>query len=764
MNKLLLFILFLAQATFMKAQCFDPLSSPAATSWQLVGFSTMEQGWLIAEDAQVWRTANTGNTWQSQDPRTQVGLNDLSVLDGNRAWLVGDRGIIRQTSDGGNTWRQQFSPLGGNWETVAFANAQLGLVAGECGGLMWTDNGGDSWQLANMNTAVTIHALVWVNDQIAIAAGENGFLARSTNAGVSWVQLGGVGSSNHKVLAAKGVDVWLSGDGGTYYSGNAGQSWVFRSNLSFNSLAAVEGGQAIGCTPNGVLHYTLDTFNWPVVSSFSGSATAVELLTSTEGYVAGAGGELWRITWLAGINISVEPADCVGETAVLTGSTIEGGAIYTWTTPTGTTINGPVATVVPTGSGTYTYTVQLNGCQETVSTFLNPSPLPTLELGGNITLCEGESTLLTPQTNGMTYLWSTGSMAPQILVSDPGQYSLTVTNAAGCQSTDAIVVQSLPVGAAEVNLSICEGESVNVLGQTFNADNPSGQVVLPNGAANGCDSLVSVMLDILPVETLMADTLVCETDLPFTFEGVDIAGAGVYNIEQVAPNGCDQLLLFTVEVEAVPVSEENVAICEGETYLWDGDEYTETGTYEQTIATSTGCDSIARLNLEVYPTPSIMISDTLSDDGTGNGQITVVVNSGTPPYQYEWSNGAIGPVNDNLTGGTYSLTVTDANGCTDMITIELPTLTSSQAISNDFAFEVWPNPTEGTFTVLLPSGLLGKNLRLELYDSQGRQVEQWQAVPGRNTWSTTQPSGLYWLRLSSEQSVLGHKKLIIVKD
>src|SRR5690606_25106452 len=46
------------------------------------------------------------------------------------------------------------------------------------------------------------------------------------------------------------------------------------------------------------------------------------------------------------------------------------------------------------------------------------------------------------------------------------------------------------------------------------------------------------------------------------------------------------------------------------------------------------------------------------------GSITVTINGGTAPYSYNWSNGSINPMADNLVAGTYMLKVTDANGCT----------------------------------------------------------------------------------------------------
>lgn len=763
MKKLALFILFFAPVLLLRAQCFEQLPSPASTPWLLMDFSPTGQGWLASNSQPIWHTTNNGATWTSQDPRTQVRLNAIDAVDGEHAWLVGDRGVIRHTDNGGATWRQQFSPLGSDWHALAFANTQLGLVAGECGGLMRSANGGTTWEWANANTTNSIYALVWTDSQVAIAAGANGLLRRSTDGGLSWSAVGGTGSGNHRVLAANGTEVWVSGEGGTYYSADAGQSWSFASNLNFKSLAAVRQGHAIGCVEDGTLHYTENAVDWTAVASFDGSAAAVDFISPARGYVAGADGRVWRITWFGAIDINVQPAECVGNTAVLAGSTVDNDAAYTWTLPGGEEITGTTIAVVPTGEAEYIYTVELGNCQEQRAVLLSPSPLPEVSIGGVTSLCAGESTLLSANTTAANYEWSTGASSPQLAVSEAGVYSLTATNAAGCQAADTVVVEALPIDTATAQFTVCEGESVEIFGQTFSSANPTGYALLPNGASNGCDSVVFVALDVILSDTLRLDTLVCETDLPFQYEGTEVDGGGLYTIEQGTSGGCSDWLLLDVEVEVQPVSEISAAICEGETYPWNGMELSQPGSYELLILLNEGCDSLARLDLTVYPAPEVVILDSLPDDGSGNGQIVAGVNNGTPPFTFSWSNGSNEAVNDNLSAGEYRLTVTDANGCTDSLTIELPRVTSTRKVRSTLQVNVWPNPTPGHFTVELPTTYLAQSARLELYSSNGKKVGNWNIRPGYNQITTSQPAGLYWLRLVDEKAVRARRKLVISK-
>lgn len=761
MKQLAFFLLLSVQAVWLHAQCFEPLPSPASTSWSLMAFSPTGQGWLAGSSQPLWHTTNNGATWEPQDPRTQVGLNAIDAVAGEHAWLVGDRGVIRHTDNGGATWRQQFSPLGGDWHAVAFANAQLGLVAGACGGLMRTTNGGAAWEWVNANTTNSIRALVWIDGQIAIAAGADGLLLRSTDGGLSWSAVVGTGNGDHRVLAANGTEVWVSGGGGTYYSADAGESWSFVSTLNFKSLEAPRDGHAIGCTDAGTLYYTENATDWGTAPAFNGTATALDFVSPAQGYVGGADGQIWRITWLGAITVDILPANCVGDTALLMGNTVDNDAAYTWTLPSGEEVTGTTLFVVPTGETEYIYTVELGNCQEENSVVLSPSPLPEVNIEGATSFCVGESTLLSVNTTAATYEWSSGASSPQLSVSEAGVYSLTATNADGCQAADTVVVEALPIDTATAQFTVCEGESVEVFGQTFSAANPTGYAISPNGASNGCDSLVFVTLNVIASDTLRLDTLVCETDLPFQFEGTEVDGGGLYPIEQSTSGGCSDWLLLNVAVEAQPISEVSAAICEGATYPWNGMELSQPGVYELLVLLNEGCDSLARLDLTVYPAPEVGVLDSLPDDGSGNGQIVAGVNNGTPPFTFNWSNGSNDAVNDNLAAGEYRLTVTDANGCTDSLTVELPSTTSTRTFHPTLQVNVWPNPTPGSFTLELPAIDLGRSARMELYSSNGKQVGNWSVGPGQNRIATTLPDGLYWLRLVDEKAVRAQRKLII---
>ncbi len=89
------------------------------------------------------------------------------------------------------------------------------------------------------------------------------------------------------------------------------------------------------------------------------------------------------------------------------------------------------------------------------------------------------------------------------------------------------------------------------------------------------------------------------------------------------------------------------------------------GTYSVVITSEQGDQQ--ELAATIVEPQLLSISKTVamvSCTGNNDGSIQLAVSGGTPPYSYAWSNGGDGPIVSNLPGGEYSVTVTDAKGCT----------------------------------------------------------------------------------------------------
>lgn len=104
------------------------------------------------------------------------------------------------------------------------------------------------------------------------------------------------------------------------------------------------------------------------------------------------------------------------------------------------------------------------------------------------------------------------------------------------------------------------------------------------------------------------------------------------------------------------------------------------GTYTVTITDSNGCLGSASVTISAPPALNVTVGSTTaaSCNGVSNGSATSVASGGTSPYTYAWSSPSVGASATSLAAGTYTVTATDANGCTETASA---TITEPAAIS-----------------------------------------------------------------------------------
>jgi uncharacterized repeat protein (TIGR03803 family) len=152
------------------------------------------------------------------------------------------------------------------------------------------------------------------------------------------------------------------------------------------------------------------------------------------------------------------------------------------------------------------------------------------------------------------------------------------------------------------------------------------------------------------------------------------------------------------------------------------------------------------------------------DNGTGTGTATAnATGNGPTPYTYMWAPG--GQTNATATGlieGTYTVTVTSANGCQTWSTVEVGSTLGVNNISANTGITVYPNPNNGSFTVAL-SGTTDKST-VEVYNTLGQQVYTHSLVSGNNILDMNAAGGVYMYRvISNDGSLIGQGKLVIQK-
>ena len=261
-----------------------------------------------------------------------------------------------------------------------------------------------------------------------------------------------------------------------------------------------------------------------------------------------------------------------------------------------------------------------------------------------------------------------------------GLYNITLPNVNGCDSIVTLDLTVLPeVEETIESATICYGETFTWNG-IAHTENGVYSITLPN--INGCDSIVTLDLTVLPeVEIYEDEVTLCYGEAYEWVDGNSYTEAGTYEIITKNFLGCDSLIeRLTILVSPAPIyREETATICYGEYYDWIDGYYDETGVYETTIHNEYGCDSIiATLHLTVLPE----VPETVIEKSIYDGE------------EYTWYDDVY------TEEGEYSITLQDINGCDSVVTLLLtvkPIYEDEwallQAIRDDLVQNnAWPTP------------------------------------------------------------------------
>jgi hypothetical protein len=88
------------------------------------------------------------------------------------------------------------------------------------------------------------------------------------------------------------------------------------------------------------------------------------------------------------------------------------------------------------------------------------------------------------------------------------------------------------------------------------------------------------------------------------------------------------------------------------------------GTYTVTVTDANNCTATTSATITQPTAIALSVTPANSTCGSANGSINLTVSGGTPSYTYAWSNSSTIQDPTGLMAGTYTVTVTDANGCT----------------------------------------------------------------------------------------------------
>ena len=367
------------------------------------------------------------------------------------------------------------------------------------------------------------------------------------------------------------------------------------------------------------------------------------------------------------VDISSNDTICNGDTAMLMASA--GFASYSWST------GDTTATIQVTTAGTYTVTAtDANGCTSVASgtVVVNSLPVPAIASSTNVS-CNGlsDGSATASATSGQSpymYLWSSGGTSATETGLAAGTYSVTVTDANGCSDTTSVTITepaALSVSIASSSDVLCNGGNTGTATAAATGGTMAYNYLWSTGSTGATES--ALVAGTHTVTVTDANGCTATTTVSISEPAALLATAST--TANVSCNGlADGSASSSASGGTMPY-----------TYAWSsgGTSAAETGlaagTYTVTITDANGCTTSANATVTEPTALTATITSQTNVDCNGNstGSATVTASGGTTAYNYLWSSGGTAAAESNLAAGTYTVTVTDANGCTQSATVTI---------------------------------------------------------------------------------------------
>lgn len=408
------------------------------------------------------------------------------------------------------------------------------------------------------------------------------------------------------------------------------------------------------------------------------------------------------------VKINGRTTYCQGGSTTVTAT---GASTYEWS-------SGEVSqSITAAYAGTYTVTgTDQYGCSASKSVTITQATV-NATISGNRYFCHGQSTTLSvvgDETN--TYRWFDGSTSSDINITSAGQYSVTVTNSSGCQSTLSAIVSEYAMSAPAIsgNLTICEGQSTTLRatgGTTYEWDDGSLSAMITVSATGtytvtatntyGCTATASatVLVNPAPVVNILAQNTICRgeeatltaitTATNFNWNSgqntatitVSPAVTSNYTVLVTDENGCSATASTTVTVNPLPAAyvSGSTSICQGDTsvltasggeaYQWNTGNFedhisvTASGTYSVTVTGANGCSASVQKSVTVNALPVATVTESAS---ICRGEQALLTTDAPVGSTYLWSTGSHQSRITVTEAGDYQVTITNANLCSQV--------------------------------------------------------------------------------------------------
>ncbi len=616
-----------------------------------VGFWNDNIGYIVGSGGLIYKTINGGATWSPTNSGVNVNIRSIRCFSANVAWACCENGDVLQTTDGGGTWvRMPLNPrlrlqridfngcqgisicgdgavvtfqtnlcnsgyntlryvrrgtgtsygFGGGW----YSTRQNGGLGGRYGTVLITTNGGLNWGSTNPYTLEHINA-IRIHGNTSFIAGTGGYLAKCNNLGTNWVRRGGIpGDIDFNSISFCPCDKgWAVGSKGAIwmYDGTDWDPEPVQTQKTFRCVHSM--GDVVYAVGDDGMVWKRDGNGWRDISpGLPNHFYGVAFVNPLIGYIVGSGGIICKTIDGGEHWFPITSPTALDHRCVAVGCELEAmvagvhGEAFQTTDGGNTWVDKSLDRDVDINSVSLLEGEGLLAAEDGEAyafQFGSGKVIADITAEGPTSFCNTGSVKLTA-SGGTRYLWSNGASTPSITVTQPGTYSVVVSNAAGCNNEKDIAItrKQGPAITFDPQHEVCiNGGKINMVatpaGGTFSGSGIAGNSFDPAAAgagqktvtysvtyAEGCSStkdavitvndVANIAFSIQPTICVNAPTITLSaTPTGGTFSGVgtsantfnpSTAGAGTKTItySYTTPQGCTSIKTADIKVNPLP--------------------------------------------------------------------------------------------------------------------------------------------------------------------------------------------------------------------
>ncbi len=717
-----------------------------ATLWA-VDFVNDTLGFAVGKsdqyDGYMYKTTNGGDNWFATGSFQWNILTDIHFIDDTTYYLLSHtintfpttRLNIFKTTDAGGSWELNFQDTPGYIETGSaigpdrfYFNTDSTLFIAGDNGMITKLNVEDSvlTQMNQLLGSVAFKDIVFLDELHGYVVGVGGIILETIDGGMNWFQnSNGLGGGVRAIQATTQTKAHAVGNYTTeFYTNDQGTNWDVKKRGIYHTkdVFFVDSLYGFNVISSGSTSYFYSTTNggtsW-TSQSISGVLNTIVFTDSLNGYLGGDnglvlktadGGVSWTdvsTPWTSKIRgsfaLSQDTVYFVGDNG-LVANTNDGGASYNyyttglgisyldtyfWDADTGY-VAGQLNTLLKTTDGGANWTsVSPSMGSDITSIYFMDDQTGFIAGGTNATFSSGASGggFVHKTTDGGTS-WETNQTTSSngfntIHFSPEGQGYVGGNNGyiAHAENFSVAIVH-------EQNVQCTGPNTGSATVQAFNGTPPYSYSWSPTVSSDSAATGLAEGVYVVTVTDALGNSLkervaiegpstynyayqsmeVCDSVM---WQGNYYSASGIYKDTVVDVSGCDTIKTLTLTVGLSTSSSESMTVCD--VYNWNGVNYDSTGTYYDTIANAAGCDSIMTLNLTVNKTFAA-ISESACYTYT------------SPSGLYTYSS-----------SGVYVDTISNTLGCDSIITIDL-SINSTYANLTETTCNAYTSPSGSTWT------------------------------------------------------------------